>query len=91
MLVAFFGGGGVDFAGYAYEACNRSCLGLGAAHATESGRNKELALERTLSKLTSRIHQGNGGSVHNTLRADVHVAAGRHLSVLTDAQCIKSF
>ena len=41
--------------------------------------------------LAGCVKYGDGCSVHDALRTDVHIAASRHLSVLTYAQRIEPF
>ena len=95
LFIAFFGGLGVNLCRDAHHAGNVACLGLCAAHAAQTRRDKEqrpvILSASEGSHFPCGIHHRNGGAMHNTLRADIHVAAGRHLAVLAHAQRIEAF
>ncbi len=88
--MALVGGGGVDFGGDAHHARDGGGFGLSPAHATKAGGDKELAFQGAAGEFSGRIHDRNGGAVHDALRANVHVGAGGHLAVLRDAQGVHS-
>ena len=90
LAVAFACGPRIDFGHHTDHAGNIARLGLGAAHTAQSGRNEQHGFIRRLSEAfaydTLGVEQGDGGAVDNTLGADVHITARRHLAVLGNAQ-----
>ncbi len=85
LRVALLRGSGVDLGGDGDHTGNVASLGLGTAHATETGGDEELACRAT-AQFTGSIQHGDGGAVDDALRTDVHVAAGGHLAVLRHAE-----
>ena len=85
LRVALLRSGGVNLGGDGDHTGNVASLGLCAAHATEAGGDEQLACRAT-SKLTGGVEHGDGGAVHDALRADVHIGAGSHLAILSDAE-----
>ena len=80
----------VDFGDYRGGAGYLGGLRLSSAHSAESGRNEEvprksLALSE-VELLAARVEQRVVGSVYDSLRPDVHPAAGGHLSVVRYAE-----
>ena len=85
LVIAFLRGGGVDFGGDAHHTGDVASLGLGAAHATETGGDKQLAC-CAAAELAGSVQHRDSGAVHNALRADIHVRTGGHLAVLRHAE-----
>ncbi len=85
LLVTLLRGGGIDFGGDAHHSRNVASLGLGTAHATEASGDKQLAC-CAAAQFAGCVEDGNGGAMHNALRADVHIAASGHLAVLRHAE-----
>ena len=94
LLVTFVRRGRVDLCGHRHATGDVRGLGLGAAHATQTRRDKQLAGQAVrgprhaalLVDHPARVQHGDGGAVHNALGADVHVGPGGHLAILADAQ-----
>ena len=93
LLVALPGGCGVDFGGDGDHAGDVARLGLGAGHAAEARRDKQLAGEGRVLRVEapSGIQDRDGRAVDDALRADVHVRSGGHLAVLADAEGVHAF
>ena len=81
LVVTLLRGGGIDFGGDAHHSGNVASLGLGTAHAAQTGGDEEFA-SRAAAQLAGSVEHGDGGAVHDALRADIHIAAGGHLAVL---------
>ncbi len=66
-------------------------LALGAAHAAQTGGNKQPAGQIFLLGDTqfqpASVQQGVKGAMDNALGADIHPAAGGHLPIVGNAQC----
>ena len=80
---------GVDFGHHAHHTGYVAGLGLCARHAAQSGRHEEHAVGVGLSLFVAfagSVEHGDGGAVDDALRSDVHIRAGRHLSVLAHAE-----
>ena len=77
LLVTFVCCFGIDFSGNRDNACDISCFRLCAAHTTESCCDKENGIIGRHSALLTHaacgVHYGDGRSVHDALRTDVHV------------------
>ena len=94
--MALFGSLGIDFGRDAHHAGYVAGLGLGARHSAQACGHKEQpfpgftvqAFGQQL--LAGGIHHRDGGSVHDSLRADIHITSGRHLSVLAYAQGVET-
>ena len=95
LLVALFGSLGIDFGRDAHHAGYVAGLGLGARHSAQACGHEEQpfpgftvqAFGQQL--LAGGIHHRDGGSVHDSLRADIHITSGRHLAVLAYAQGVE--
>ncbi|KAF5038827.1 hypothetical protein DSECCO2_550220 [anaerobic digester metagenome] len=85
LTVTGFDAGRIDLGHNADAARNFNGFGLCATHAAKTGRHKQvsaqIAIRRDTQHLASNVEQRIKGSMHDALRADVHPAAGRHLSV----------
>ena len=72
------------------RACHFGRLGLGTAHTAQAGGDEqpppEIAVLWDAQLEASGIQQGVERAVHDALRADVHPAAGGHLSIVGYAQ-----
>ena len=80
----------VDFGDNAGTAGDLESLGLRARHPPETrgykGLSREIAVLRDPEVEPSRIQESDIGAVDDALRADVHPAAGGHLTVVDAAQ-----
>ncbi len=84
----------VDFRRDAHYSGDVAGLGLRAGHTSETCGDKERSthlLRRAFQPALAELHPGgvhhcDCGAVHDALRADVHVGAGRHLPVLAHAE-----
>ena len=85
----------IDFGDDAHHAGDDARFGLGARHAAQARRYEEhpgnLPAAALLELLACGVEHGNGRTVHDALRADVHVRTGRHLAVLRDAHRVIAF
>ena len=87
LVVALAGSQGIDFGRHAHHTGNVASLGLSTAHAAQTGGDEERrALVAGHRVQALGIEHGDGGAVDDALRTDVHIRAGRHLSVLRDAE-----
>ena len=90
LVVTLPGRQGIDFRRDRDHSGDIAGLRLGAAHSAETGGDeKESAVVITWLHLPRRIHHGDGGTVHYSLRTDIHVGAGGHLAILAHAQGVK--
>ncbi len=89
LVVALAGGGGIDLGRDANHAGYTGSLGLCAGHAAETRCDEEQTAQVAVgTQGAAGIEHSDGGAVHDTLRADIHVGAGRHLTVLRDTERI---
>ena len=79
----------------ASSACYRGGFGLGARHTTEAaGDEGDTGKIRFITQPKVKpggVQQGDGGTVDNALRPDVHVGTSGHLAVLCHAERIHTF
>ncbi len=99
LVVALAGRQRIDFGGDAHDSGDVAGLRLRSGHSTESSRHEEHSLHvlprpgdaSGFQLLASGVHHCDRRSVHNSLRADVHVRSGCHLAVLRHAERIEPF
>ena len=79
----------IDFCRYADNTCYVTSLRLCTWHATKTSCNKQLHIVAT--HLACSVQHGDGCSVNDTLRADIHIRTRCHLTVLAYAECVVAF
>ena len=84
LFMAFPGRCRVYFSCYRDHTCDVTRLGLSSTHASQTSSQKEHSFCAVFARsdFSSCIQHGDGRSVHNSLRANVHVGPSGHLSVL---------
>ncbi len=89
LLVAGLDPGFIHFSDDGDPPGNAAGLALGPGHAAQARGDKEesgqVTVFRDTQLLPSRVEEGVVGAVDDTLGADVHPAAGRHLPIVGDA------
>jgi hypothetical protein len=76
-----FDPGEIDVDADEVSACHRCGQWLGAAHATHTAADGELALQRSAKVLARAGHERLKGALHDALAADVDPRSRRHLAV----------
>ena len=92
LVIALLCSEGVDFGGDAHHAGDVTGFGLCARHAAQTSSHEEHTVDvatflATLHELLAGcVEHRDGRAVHDTLRADVHIGARGHLTILAHAQ-----
>ena len=85
LAVAGLDTGSIHLCNDSHAPCDLYGFRLCAAHPAKAAGHEQMAGQvsvlRHAQELTSRVQDGVEGSVHDTLRSDVHPASGCHLSI----------
>ena len=93
LLVALGYGLGVDFGGDAHHSGYVGGLGLRARHAAKSGGHEQQSAgfaESGGALTPGGVENGYRCAVHDSLRTDIHIRSGCHLTVLAHAEGVQS-
>ncbi len=75
----------------AHHAGDITGLGLCSRHATEAGGNEEHSGQFTVFAMTATgVENSDSSTVYNTLRTDIHIRPGCHLTILAHAKRIET-